>query len=500
MKRFITIMTAIMLVLSITATTAYADSNRDGHPWKNNFLKNRKQSDRIWGHEDDAFDSDHFKDIGDYNWAKDSILSMASYRIIRGEGYGRFSPKRSTTELEIIIMLIRMLDLEDKLDDDPENYEELPDAYKGHQPDEWMIGYIALAWDEGILTEDNIKDFQPKSSASREEAAMYIMNALEGKEAYEDAYESLENWFEDSESINPRYGRHVYWMKAKGLMVGFNNRFHPKKALSRAEAAVLMHRIFKSYGFGFGYLESVQGYLEDVQFDDGEPKSIELDVSGDTEEFTLLTTTEVYAGKDRISLKELDRDYKGERVKLYINDDDNVVKIILYSTENSSDLQKVSGILEDFDYDMGELDWIEIDNDDYDTIHEDVEIHIGNSCHEDAEDEPEKLTNKYLGLKVKLYFEDSTVHKIVLYYNTFEGSLKYDANLDDNGSVDLIPKGSSDDEAYDFDADIQIFMNDEQISLSDFEDFDMDEDIDYAVKARLLGNGKLITLCIEYDD
>ncbi len=403
MRRIIPITIAIMLIVSITAPTSFADNNRSKNSWKANY-------------------SSYFKDIDDYGWARNSILSLAKYNIIRGEGYGLFSPRRSTKEIEIIVMLIRMLDLEDKLEDYDESYDELPDEYMGGRPPKWMIPYIALAWDEGILNEDTIRNLKPNASLSREKAAMYIMEALEGKDAYEDTYEALEEWFEDADSINSRYGWYVYRMRSRGLMIGFNHKFQPKKALSRAECAVLMHRIFNLYDFPFGF--------------------------------------------DK--------------------DDDNQ--------------DRVTGTLEDFDYDDDVLDWIEVDSDEFDDIDEDVIIEIGNNCSDDAEDKLDELEDKHIGLEVKAYFEDDAVDRIVVFYDELEGELEYDTNLDDNGSVDIIPDGKPNAEDFVFDTDMEIFMNGKETSVSQFEDFDMDSDIDYEVDARLLGDGTVIELCISFDE
>lgn len=485
MKRFILIMMAVMLIISMTAPAAFADP-----PNKGNFIPPGQ-----------AKKTAIFSDLNDYDWAWDSIEFLADKGILRGDGYGLFSPQRSASEIEVLVMLIRMLELEDKIEDHPSRYDELPDEYEGGRPSSWMIPYIALAWDEGLLNEDNIEDFQPNSSASREEAAMLIMTALEDDGDYDEVLEELEDWFDDGYEISSKYGWYVYKMKKWGFMIGYKNKFQPKKSLSRAECAVLMHRIFNNYDFdyNFGNYDYVTGELVNVDFNDsGDDTDDEIEIRTDdgTPKYDIHEDVEVYdEDDDELTLEDLDDDYKGDTVRLKINNDDLVVKINVIEADDEE-----TGTLEDFDYDDDILDWIEMDSDRYSDIDEDVEIEVKNTCCAEAEDELDELENKHIGLDVRLYLEDDTVVKIVVYYEELEGELEYDADLDDNDSVDIIPEGESDANEFDFDDDIEIFINGDEVSVSEFEDFNMDDDIDYDVEASLLGNNHIVCMCITYDE
>ncbi|SHJ42753.1 S-layer homology domain-containing protein [Dethiosulfatibacter aminovorans DSM 17477] len=486
MKRFILIMIAVMLIISMTAPAAFAD------PYRGNFIP-PGQAKKIA----------MFNDLNNYDWARESIMFLADKGILRGVGYGIFSPQRSASEIEVLVMLIRMLGLEDEIDDHPTRYDELPEEYEGGTPASWMIPYIALAWDEGILNEDNIEDFRPNSSASREETAKLIITALEGNGDYEDVVDELGEWFDDDDEISGKYGWFVYKMKLKGFMIGYKNKFQPKKSLSRAECAVLMYRIFNNYDFDYNYgnYDYVTGELINVDFNssgDDTDDEIEIRTDDGTPKYDIHEDVEVFDDDDELTLEELDDDYKGDTVRLKINNDDLVVKIDVIETSVEEDEE--TGTLEDFDYDDDVFDWVEVDSVRYSDIDEDVEIEVRNTCCEEAEDQLDELETKHLDLEVKLYLEDDVVVKIIVYYDELEGELEYDNNLDDDGTVDIIPEEESSPDEFDFDENIEIFMNGEEVSISEFEDFDMDEDVDYEVKAGLLGNNDIICMCISYDE
>ena len=518
MKRFILIMLSVMLILSMTIPTAFANDN--GHSdyfdkfdnddddidysWNfNSYYKNWKSNSyyKNWKYQPD------FNDLNDFDWAKKSIKEMSKFGVIRGIGNGKYVPNRSANKIEVIIMILRLTGATDDLDKDAN----LPRAYNGKKPDKWMIPYIALAFEEGILDKDNTKKFNPKSSASRQEAAMYIMSALEELGGFEDELERLEDWFDDVDDIDNEYEGYVKRMRYYGFMIGFNHKFQPNKSISRAECAVLMNRIFNSYEFKYGYgdNEYVTGELVDVDFNSSSSTDNEIEIRTDdgTPEYDLDEDVKVYDEDNKeITLRKLDKDYKEEMVKLTINDDDLVIKILVLDEKEPVADSRITGTLDDFDYEDDILTELKIKEDgdietfEEDEIDEDVEILINNNCDKDADDEIDELKNKHKDLKIKIYLEDGDVVKILLYYDKLEGELAYDHDLNDGGSVDIIPEGESSADEFDFDEDIEIFMNGDEISESEFEDFDLDEDIEYEVEARLLGNGDIIGLCISYDE
>jgi len=563
----------------MTAPVAFAD------PGNKNFIP-PGQAKKLLG----------FSDLTDYDWAWDSISFLADKGILKGEGYGLFSPQRSAKEIEVLVMLIRMLDLEEEIENNPGKYDDLPDEYEGGKPADWMIPYIALAWDEGLLNKDNIDDLQPNSSASREEAAMLILTALEGDDDYDDVLDELDEWFEDDDEISNKYGWHVYKIKKWGFMIGYQNKFQPKKSLSRAECAVLMHRIFNNYDFNYSYGsydDTFLGELINLDYDGSDLDSLRIKDGSDYETFenfedkvTILAANNCDNDADD-KIDELEGDkHEGLKVKVFL-DNEYVEKILVYYDtlegeiaiersqtdeyayivpENDNDPIKYffdddiqifingrerdedyydayefdddkdyivegrlldnkeliglcitsediddneedyifSGVIKDIDLDGNDFEKISLEDDEDDMHHfidfdNDLDIMVVNNCHDDAEDELDILHNKHEGLEAEIKVVDGDVTRIRIKYDQLEGRLDTEENQEHDYAM-INPDGSEGTRKFNFDEDVEIFMNGEDITVTAFDNFNMIDTTVYDVEARLLGNGDIISMCIEYDD
>lgn len=369
-----------------------------------------------------------FDDVGGFEWAQEEIEFMAQKGVIKGIGGGKFVPNRSAKEIEVIIMLLRLINEEEGLDMEAD----LPDDYEGGEYDEWMIPYITLAEEEGILTMEGLKKINPNSAASREEVAMYIMMALDAfeLETNDDIEGDLEELFEDADNVDQEYLEYVHRIRMSNLMIGFNGKFQPKKAITRAELAVLMNRIFVNFELDWldsdndNGKEATTGILVDIDYDHTTIEAITLDIDDDPddvdfEEFDDELEIEIENNCCKDAEDELDDidDDKYLDLEVDVYEEDGVVtKIVLHYVE----LQ-------------GKLDLSEEQEDDFANIDP-----IGS-----------KSTTEY----------------------PFDG----DIEIFMNGETMT---------ADDFDDDD-----------NDFEFHDVD-DFDYEVEARLLGNGDLIGLCI----
>src|SRR6056297_3490178 len=94
----------LVLVLALMATTAYALPNNNNGNGPENAPGQIKKSIM-------------FNDIEGFSWAERYIERMAKKNVIKGVGNGSFMPSNTAKEIETIVMLIRELELENKLDD-----------------------------------------------------------------------------------------------------------------------------------------------------------------------------------------------------------------------------------------------------------------------------------------------------------------------------------------------------------------------------------------------
>jgi len=94
MKRLVSFMLAVVLIISLSITDTYAMDKRH----KGSHLKNVKK----------------FKDIDKYDWAERSIEKMAIKGVIQGDGSGSFNPSKAVTKIEAIIMALRVMGYEEE--------------------------------------------------------------------------------------------------------------------------------------------------------------------------------------------------------------------------------------------------------------------------------------------------------------------------------------------------------------------------------------------------
>lgn len=177
-----------------------------------------------------------FKDTSKYKWAEDAIESMAVKGIIDGKSEHRFAPTDNITRAEFATLVSRMLKYNEK--------QEKQFPFKDVKKDKWYYNSIAAVYENGLMNGKSDKEFDPEGNLTREEMAKIVGSILE-KNLYkkQDAKElskfkdgnSVASWAQEAASIA------VY----NGVIDGSNGKFMPKSNATRAEAAVMLYRLYK---------------------------------------------------------------------------------------------------------------------------------------------------------------------------------------------------------------------------------------------------------------
>ncbi|CAH1205509.1 hypothetical protein PAECIP111893_02362 [Paenibacillus plantiphilus] len=111
------------------------------------------------------------KDIGD-SWAKEAIENLVAAGVINGYADGMFKPDQTITREEMVVMLSRIVNLNDLVKDRAKgNFKDLNGSYAASE-----IKAVAQA---GIVSGKGDGRFDPKSNATRAEALQIILNVLE---------------------------------------------------------------------------------------------------------------------------------------------------------------------------------------------------------------------------------------------------------------------------------------------------------------------------------
>ncbi|MBN2287302.1 MAG: S-layer homology domain-containing protein [Tissierellales bacterium] len=478
MRKTMKIVLAVMLVLSLAMmpVTAVAGGQSGSAPGQ-----------QKTGYAEQHAFSHSFNDMTGYDWAQKAVQTMARMGIIKGEGNGRFAPSRSAKEIEVVAMTLRFLGLEEELDLDAE----LPKYYKGTDPDEWMIPYIDAALEEGILLPEEMDDFNPNAASSRSRAAVYMIRALDMVEEAEDHMDE-DLPFKDAGSIPEEHVGYVYLVNELGLMIGYNDTFQPNKPVTRAELAVLFARMVAMTDTEYSYTMTGRIYYLVLTGD----KMIAIKSGSTYAQFDLDDDVVAYDLDDEeIELEDLNLN---DFVKLYIVNDLVVqIDLIEEGTEVNKILLRRTGELIDITWDDDDLEIIEVLVTDTTTpeafeVDEDVVIKV--------EGNEEDLLEAHIGLEIVFYTSNDVVYKVYVHYDKIEGILD-ELIYDDEDLVgaEITLDGEEESDSYMFAEDMQICINEVDSDLEDLEALDFEDDIVYEVNAKLLGDGTVINLCVNFE-
>ncbi|MDD6309129.1 MAG: S-layer homology domain-containing protein [Clostridia bacterium] len=171
-----------------------------------------------------------FTDLTDYDWAKKQIEELHKKEIVNVPEEGKFLPGEKITRGEFAYFLVRTLGLETE---DTELFADVP-------ADSFYAKEIAAGKTAGILKGIGENRYAPKAEISRQDMMTLIARGLELKGKTDLTA------FADADEIADYAKEGVEAMIAEGLIEGnADGTLNPLGNTTRAEAAVIMHRILE---------------------------------------------------------------------------------------------------------------------------------------------------------------------------------------------------------------------------------------------------------------
>lgn len=222
LKRLISIFICIMMIISVSVP-AFAKNNN-----KNN-SNSSKSKIKL------------FIDVKNDHWAFNDIMWMLERGIVDGVGNNKFNPGGTVTRAQFAKMMINTLNLQCYTPDTP--------SFADVKKKDWEYSYVegAKTYLTGFRT-DTGDYFKPSQAAVREDMAVALVKALGYQN--ENVDESILSSFADAGQISANLRKYVALSVKYGLMKGSPKNgqtiFNPQGNLTRAEAAVLLYRAFKS--------------------------------------------------------------------------------------------------------------------------------------------------------------------------------------------------------------------------------------------------------------
>lgn len=175
-----------------------------------------------------------FTDIQKH-WAKKEICEAAELGIVEGMSPRIFMPNAAVTRTEFAVMLLRTLQIEIDNDAGALSFSDSDSTPK------WAVQAIRTAVGKGILTGYPDGTLKPVQTVSRSEMAAMVSRAMKWQVGSKGG-----GYFSDESGI-PNWAKgYVEAARERGVLTGRSgNRFAPEEVTTRAEAAVVLLRLWK---------------------------------------------------------------------------------------------------------------------------------------------------------------------------------------------------------------------------------------------------------------
>ena len=175
-----------------------------------------------------------FYDITSVPWAYDSIIALAKRGVISGYGDGSFKPNNNITREEVVKIIVESFSLLDK---------EATCDFNDVLPFEWYAGYVASAYNRGVVSGLGNGSFGVGMPVSRQDMATMLHRVVINKNIQKKKSVEMP-LFADASSISNYAVDAVKYFCETGVMNGTDkNLFSPKEVASRAMAAKVVYMI-----------------------------------------------------------------------------------------------------------------------------------------------------------------------------------------------------------------------------------------------------------------
>ena len=186
--------------------------------------------------------SAEFSDVGtSYSWAADSV-DFLSYEGVAQGSNGKYRPTANITRGDFMLMLYRaFLEDEHKNDSITSNFSDVTKGSDTYSKETYQA--VGVAKKLGIAQGTNGK-FNPKSYITRQEAMTLIYRTLdEVNYDLEYTVSTSTSSFKDYSSVASYAKTAISDLIGHGIVIGNNSKINPTSNITRAEMAVILHRV-----------------------------------------------------------------------------------------------------------------------------------------------------------------------------------------------------------------------------------------------------------------
>lgn len=175
-----------------------------------------------------------FRDLAGADWAIQAIEALAAREIVQGIGAGSFNPAGNVTRAEFVTMLVNAFDL---------RVPTATTAFSDVEKDAWYYNAVASAQKLGIVNGVTGTRFGAQETITRQDMAVMMYRATQVLKI-QLAQRSDLPLFKDRAAVGGYAADAVSAMQAAGIIQGMDDgSFAPQAPTTRAQAAVMLHRI-----------------------------------------------------------------------------------------------------------------------------------------------------------------------------------------------------------------------------------------------------------------
>jgi hypothetical protein len=182
-----------------------------------------------------VYDPKTFKDIEKFAWAKEPIEVLASKGIVNGTSETTFTPAASVKRGDFIKLLVTALDLHADVE---ASFDDVPSTHYAYEA-------IGIAKVLGIAAGEGYNRLNPNAPITRQDMAVMTARgmSLAGKPLKTATEDSLSE-FKDAEKVAAYAKSSMESLIQSGIIQGDQQMLHPTGVSTRAEAAVILYRIY----------------------------------------------------------------------------------------------------------------------------------------------------------------------------------------------------------------------------------------------------------------
>ena len=177
--------------------------------------------------------ADGFTDLENHLWAKESIYALKEKGVISGVSETEFAPANNIKRGDFILILTRMLSLNDEFTD---NFADVPESA-------YYYKAVGIAKAAGIASGDGA-NFMPENSITRQDLITLAYRAFLAKGYIEETEDNtVLDAFRDKDIISDYAAAPMSSMVKAGIIQGSEGNVNPKGNATRAEVAVMCARL-----------------------------------------------------------------------------------------------------------------------------------------------------------------------------------------------------------------------------------------------------------------